>query len=402
MQPQNNYSFQKRTFDKHTLIVDLSKNKLQRTDAELFRSQYTTMKSSELSHIIDSVSEVQKVKEHYFWSEFSQSNTFDGRFEIDTAMRHLHLNENISEPTKSINVDSVFNKLSRQQKIESLRYALNKATTLQTSSSITLMDISSNEQNIRKAAVEWHTKFTLSIACFIFFLIGAPFGAIIRKGGLGMPTVASLFIFITYFILTTITKKMAVQGVMPVAFAMWFADALFLPLGIFLMIKAKNDSALYNPENYIKYLKKIQKALRFIGIKSNIKMKNENYYRPSTVSNSTVDSKTLLEMFDIFDNDTNDLLEKLNTGEYDADILKTFNKQYDNMLSILWGIDDEKLKENLQKYPQPPDLSILKSGAITLQMLQPLILKKIVQIADTNVQIRQETSIFTKLTHNEI
>jgi hypothetical protein len=395
--PQNNFAFQKSVFDKHTLIVDLSKNKLQRTDAELFRSQYTTMKSSELNYLIDSVSELQKVKEGYFWSEFSQSQSFDGRAEIDTAMQIINLRDNGNKPSRTINVDSVFNKFSRQQKIESLRYALDKSTSLQTLSTMTLSDISYNEQNIRKAAVEWHTKFTLSIACFIFFLIGAPFGAIIRKGGLGMPTVASLFIFITYFILTTLTKKMAVQGVLPVAFAMWFADALFLPLGIFLMIKAKNDSALFNPENYIKYLKACQKALRFIGIKFNIKTKNENYYRPSTINNSAVDSKTLSDMFDVFTLNTNDLLTKLNLGEYNVDDIKTFNKRYDNMLSILWGIDDENLKEELKKYPQPTDLSILKSGAITLQMLQPLTVKKIEQIAQTNLGIRQETSMFTKL-----
>ena len=397
-QSSNSFGFQKRTFDKHTLIVDLSKNKLQRTDAELFKSQYTTMKSGELNHLIDSVSELQTLKENYFWTEFSQSQSFDGRAEIDTAIVRLNTENNTNKLSKTINVDSAFNKFSRQQKIETLRYAMNKSASAQTATTMTLSDISNNEQNIRKASVEWHTKFTLSIACFIFFLIGAPFGAIIRKGGLGMPTVASLLIFITYFILTTITKKMAVQGVLPVAFAMWFADALFLPLGIFLTIKAKNDSALFNAENYVKYLKAFQKALRFVGIKSNIKMEDEqNYYKPSTINNEAVDSKTLSDMFDAFDKSTNNLLEKLNSGEYEINDIKTFNKMYDNMLSVFWGIDDEKLKEKLKKYPQPPDLTILKSGTVTLQMLQPLIFKKIEQIAKTNSDMRQETNILSKL-----
>ena len=77
-------------------------------------------------------------------------------------------------------------------------------------------------------------------------------------------------------------------------------------------------------------------------------------------------------------------------------MIKVFNKKYDDMLSIFWGIDDEKLKKNLQKYPQPLDLSILKSGTVTLQMLQPLILKKIEQITATNSNIRQETNIIEK------
>ncbi|MDR3227529.1 MAG: LptF/LptG family permease, partial [Prevotellaceae bacterium] len=247
-QKNNTFSFQKRNFDKHTLIVDLSKNKMQRTDAELFRSQYTAMKSSELSRFVDSVSDIQKVKVDYFWTDYSQSQSFDNRAEIDTATRTL--NDNANKLQHTIDIDSAFKTFSREQKQSALRYAMEKSTSSHTTMSMTISDIEINETNIRKADVEWHYKYTLSIACFIFFLIGAPFGAIIRKGGLGMPTVASLLIFIAYFILSTMAKKMATQGIVPVVFAMWFADALFLPFGIFLMVKAKNDSALFSAENY--------------------------------------------------------------------------------------------------------------------------------------------------------
>jgi lipopolysaccharide export system permease protein len=387
-QKNNPFSFQKRNFDKHTLIVDLSKNKMQRTDAELFRSQYTAMKSSELSHFVDSVSDIQKAKVDYFWTDYSQSQSFDNRAEIDTATRVV--NENSNKLQHTIDIDSAFKTFSREQKQAALRYAMEKSTSSHTTMSMTVSDIAINETNIRKADVEWHYKYTLSIACFIFFLIGAPFGAIIRKGGLGMPTVASLLIFIAYFILSTMAKKMATQGIVPVAFAMWFADALFLPFGIFLLIKAKNDSALFNAESYMKYLKTIEKALRIFGVKSNIKTEDEeNYYIPSAINSSVTTRQTLLEMFDKFKDNVNIFLEKIKSEKYNISDIKDFNRLYDNMLSILWGLEKDNLKEQLKKYPQAADLSILKSETVTPQMLQPLLLKKLEKIIKTNIEVEK-------------
>jgi lipopolysaccharide export system permease protein len=379
----NNFSFQKRTFDKHTLIVDLSKNKMQRTDAELFRSQYTTMKSAELTHLVDSVSEIQKTRVDNFWMEYNQSQALESHAEIDTVMQYVNVNENKNKLSYTINIDSAFNKFSHTEKTAALQYALEKSTTALTTMSMITTEITNNETNIRKARIEWHYKFTLSIACFIFFLIGAPFGAIIRKGGLGMPTVASLLIFIAYFILSTITKKMATQGVIPVTFAMWFADALFLPLGIFLMVKAKNDSALFDKESYKKYLKIFASLLSMVGIKFNVDTEDDvkNYYKPSTINNTVTDKQTLLKMFETFDNDVIDFCEKVKSDKYDEQDIKDFNKRYDNMLSVLWGIDKKELKEVLKNYPPAIDLSIFKTEAVVkLQMIHSILIERLEQI----------------------
>lgn len=113
------------------------------------------------------------------------------------------------------------------------------------------------QTKIRQHKIEWHRKFTLSFACLIFFFIGAPLGAIIRKGGLGMPVVVSVILFIVYYIINNVGYKLARDGVWEVWQGMWLSSVMLFPLGVFLTYKAMNDSALFNPEVYGKYIRKI-------------------------------------------------------------------------------------------------------------------------------------------------
>jgi lipopolysaccharide export system permease protein len=113
------------------------------------------------------------------------------------------------------------------------------------------------QKNIRLHKIEWHKKFVLSFACLIFFFIGAPLGAIIRKGGLGMPVVVSVLLFIIYYIIDNIGYKMARDGVWIVWQGMWLSSFALFPLGVFLTYKAMNDSALFNPEAYGNFFRRI-------------------------------------------------------------------------------------------------------------------------------------------------
>jgi lipopolysaccharide export system permease protein len=349
-QYNNNFAFQKRIFDRHTLIVDLSANKMQRTDAELFKGRTTTMRSTELAHIVDSVSAIQIAKVNYFWTEYCQSQSFDNRMEIDTVTSIANRDEVKNRLLNVINTDSIFNQFPRERKVEALRYALEKSTSTLSTMGLITSDITSNEQSIRSAQVEWHYKFTLSIACFIFFLIGAPFGAIIRKGGLGMPTVASLLIFIAYFILTTITKKMAMQGVLPVVFAMWFADALFLPLGIFLMRKATTDSALFDSDKYVQFFRHLFRI-----------DDKKGYHKPAVFNSTGVNLEMLLQLLEKFDSDTDILLSKAKLKKLETAEIEAYYDEYDKLLSKLWGIQNEGLNEKLKEYPEI-ELRIFKTG----------------------------------------
>ncbi|MCX7649214.1 MAG: LptF/LptG family permease [Flavobacteriales bacterium] len=105
-------------------------------------------------------------------------------------------------------------------------------------------------ENLARYQVEWHRKFTLSAACLLMFFIGAPLGAIIRKGGLGLPLVASVLIFILYYILSTLGEKAVKQLTLSDWAGMWLSSAILLPLGLWLMLKANYDSRIFQIETY--------------------------------------------------------------------------------------------------------------------------------------------------------
>ena len=119
-----------------------------------------------------------------------------------------------------------------------------------------------NERASNYHAIEWHRKFTLSIACIVLFLIGAPLGSIIRKGGLGTPLVLAIVFFVIFFLLNNFGEKFAKSGEWTVYKGMWFSSALLIPVGLFLTYKAMRDSQLFNQEFYYRLLQPIKVTLR--------------------------------------------------------------------------------------------------------------------------------------------
>ena len=124
-------------------------------------------------------------------------------------------------------------------------------------SSIIVTTIKGRDTYIVKHKIEWHRKFTLSFACIILFFIGAPLGAIIRKGGLGMPLVISIAMFVLYHILSIVGQKSVTEFVMEPWLGMWLASLAFLPLGIFFTQKATTDAPLLDNESWQKVFGKI-------------------------------------------------------------------------------------------------------------------------------------------------
>jgi lipopolysaccharide export system permease protein len=109
---------------------------------------------------------------------------------------------------------------------------------------------------LRRYKIEWQRKFALSFACFVLFLIGAALGAIIRKGGFGLPFVVSVFFFIVFYMLSITGEKMAKEGVLSAMEGMWFSTIILLPLGLFLFYQANRDSAWLNVDAYLSFIQK--------------------------------------------------------------------------------------------------------------------------------------------------
>ena len=125
------------------------------------------------------------------------------------------------------------------------------------------------QRYIRRHEIELHRKFTLAFACLVFFFIGAPLGAITRKGGLGMPVVISVVMFIVYYIIDNTGYKMAREALWPCWAGMWLSSFVLLPIGVFLTYKAATDSALFNPDAWVKLLGKLKRKSYKLWIQLN-------------------------------------------------------------------------------------------------------------------------------------
>jgi lipopolysaccharide export system permease protein len=137
--------------------------------------------------------------------------------------------------------------------------ALNNARTNKGRSGAAATQTEIKNRDIARMGVEWHRKYAFSIACCIMFLIGAPLGAIVKKGGLGMPVVISVIFFVTFWITSIIGEKMVKEMVLLPYQGMWMSTTLLLPLGIFFTYKATRDSAMFNFTAYTSFFTNIFK-----------------------------------------------------------------------------------------------------------------------------------------------
>ena len=146
--------------------------------------------------------------------------------------------------------------------------AMNNARTLKNNFSSKLGQISNLEREYRRFQIAWFQKYTTAVACMVMFLIGAPLGAIIKKGGLGMPVLVSIIFFIVYYMLTITGEKWAKEGVTDPLFGTWFSIIVLLPFGLFFLKQARKDARLFEVDYYLEFFKKMKLFFRRILVKS--------------------------------------------------------------------------------------------------------------------------------------
>lgn len=157
----------------------------------------------------------------------------------------------VSVPHSSINFDTLFSQVSPQEKQRIVTEALQRVGMQEIDISGNAVAMSADDRQIRLHEIQYWKKITMSLACLVFFFVGAPLGAIIRKGGLGFPVVVAVIIFIAYYMIDTGAMKVGREGGMPVWLGMWLSTAVLVPLGVFFTIKSNNDSTVFNADRYI-------------------------------------------------------------------------------------------------------------------------------------------------------
>ena len=156
----------------------------------------------------------------------------------------------VNECDKALPLDSAYARLTDEQRTSAWRTAQNRAESLRSEYDFRAIITADVNMSLRRHRMEEQKKFTLSLACLLFFFIGAPLGAIIRKGGLGLPVVVSVLIFICYYVVNVSGEKMAKTGEWSVLSGIWLSSSVLLPVGIFLTQRANKDSAVFNIEGY--------------------------------------------------------------------------------------------------------------------------------------------------------
>ena len=164
-------------------------------------------------------------------------------------------------PRSAVNADSLYAQVSSQGKQRIVMDALQKAGFQEMDANSKADAMEYGDKQIRLHEIQFWQKITMSLACLIFFFVGAPLGAIIRKGGLGFPVVVAVIIFIAYYMIDTGAMKVSREGGMPVWLGMWLSTLVMAPLGIFFTVKSNNDSAVFNMDAYVSLWKK------FLGIR---------------------------------------------------------------------------------------------------------------------------------------
>lgn len=140
--------------------------------------------------------------------------------------------------------------------------AINEAASMSASLAAADTNMQEREKQFRKHGIEWHRKIVLSISCLVLFLIGAPLGSIIRKGGVGTPLIAAICFFMVFYFSTTVGEKFAKEGSWNTFSGMWLAIFVLVPIGVFLTYKAMRDSQLFSKEAYYRLFKRVRSFFR--------------------------------------------------------------------------------------------------------------------------------------------
>lgn len=247
-------------FDYEEMIMKLEGFNFERSNTNLFNEESAAKTITELNFDIDSLKQLNNEKISLFLNRL-----INDRIVNDSNEVRLYTNDSIKMLKRNIvNVRNHFDTLDIETKSAIFDKVANRLNEIKYYVTSEHDNIRSTTYRMYKSQIDWHKKAALPVSVLIFFLIGAPLGAIIRKGGLGMPVVISVFFFIIYYIISLTGDKMVSDGVWPPILGQWLSSMILFPLAIFLSYKSATDSQLFNKEAYMMRLGKIKKHLKKI------------------------------------------------------------------------------------------------------------------------------------------
>ena len=249
---QKNIPYRRETFERKQILKDFN-TELNRYDESILQDQHVSKNVVQLIRSVDSVQVVAQGRSRQQSEKLVDKSYFGRENQNGRILQPVTKEERIE-----YDVDSLYAHMTDRQRRAMYASMLDKVRIQEDQIKYNAMLLDDYQRYIRKHEIELHRKFTLAFACLIFFFIGAPLGAIIRKGGLGAPVVISVIMFIIYYIIDNTGYKMAREALWPVWAGMWLSSFALLPIGVFLTYKAATDSGMFNPEVWAKVYERVK------------------------------------------------------------------------------------------------------------------------------------------------
>lgn len=246
-------------FKEYKKQFDLSSFQFQRTSDSVNRNNQRMLSMRQLQKAVDSIAKQNKEYEKRVANEAFAGLQF---------VRYLDSNWTKAAPLKKVNS---FDKLipdSIKQLVKD--NAASQLSSLRLNNETAMTQFKEQQRNLRLHKIEWHRKLSLSLACLVLFMIGAPLGSIIRKGGLGTPLIIAIIFFMLFYFTSTTGEKFAKEGGFTPFAGMWLSTFVLVPIGLFLTHKAMRDSQLFNKELYSQVGNKIKGLWSRLGAKKQV------------------------------------------------------------------------------------------------------------------------------------
>ena len=348
-----NVPYRRESFSDKRSLIEFDSD-FNMVDVNIMSNAASTKDMRSLQASIDSMEYVgDSIGRQYFRDVKNSTYSLGNRFTKEDSIKV----EKIDITT--INVDSIFETATLAQKQRVINAATSRSESLKSDFSFKNYSLDGNDNQIRRHKIEWHKKITISLSCLLFFFIGAPLGGIIRKGGLGMPVIISVLMFIIYYIIDNAGYKMARDGHWIVWTGMWLSSSILAALGIFVTYKSNKDSVVLNADAYTSFIK------RFLGIRSvrnmirkEVIIHDPNYELiPAKLNSLTETCKAYLQ--------THKLTKapnyfKLWFGVNEDNDIKKINDKLENIVDELSNSHSATVVNLLNNYPIIPTASHLR------------------------------------------
>lgn len=336
--------YRRETFTAKRILLDYDGD-FNMGDGSSMSNNASAKSFSKIRHDLDSLKEQYDSIGRMYYNEDQRMAYALPKVSVKDSLRSLGL-----VATNTYNVDSAFSQLTPDRRRAAVGYALQQVKQRASDLDFKQMITSDGDRLIRQHKIEWVRKITLALTCLIFFFIGAPLGAIIRKGGLGLPVLISVLVFIVYYILDNSGYRMARGGMWAIWFGNALAPAVLVPMAVFFTYKATNDSVVFNVDLYTDIFR------RFFGLRV-----KRPIYRKEVVINDP-DYAVDLERLESITNEI-DLYSQSHRLKHAPNWIKVFfryepdhkieaiNEELETVIEDLSNSRDRTIVNHLSAYP---------------------------------------------------